>query len=392
MRRRAAIGLVACVVLWRVVLLAADHPSDSVSFSAAEVQAILLHGPWPPPHTADPSNRVSGHPTAIALGWRLFFDTRLSFGQDRACATCHIPQQAFTDGRSRSIGIAPVDRNAIALLNVRLHRWFGWDGKSDNLWAQSIHPILDARELGASAELVAWRVAADPSLASTYLQVFGTTAAADAPETVLVNLAKAMAAYQETITTGRTPFDDFRDALATGDHVARARYPLAAQQGLKIFVGKGQCSVCHFGPNFSHGEFHDIGLPFFIAPGRVDKGRYGGIALLQASRYTLLGPYNDDPWRSTASPTRYVQALHRNWGEFRVPALRQVAHTAPYMHNGSLATLEDVVRHYSEINTERLHADGERLLRPLRLTSAEVASVVSFLQTLSGPLRAYEGK
>jgi cytochrome c peroxidase len=360
--------------------------------SAAEVQAILLHGPWPPPRTADPSNRVSGQPAAIALGWRLFFDTRLSVGQDRACATCHIPQQAFTDGRARSTGIAPVDRNAIALLNVRLHRWFGWDGKSDNLWAQSIHPILDARELGASAELVARRVAAAPSLASAYAQVFGTTAAADPPETVLVHLAKAMAAYQETITTGRTPFDDFRDALATGDQAASARYPLAAQQGLKIFVGKGQCSVCHFGPNFSNGEFHDIGLPFFIAPGRVDKGRYGGIALLQASRYTLLGPYNDDPWRSTASPTRYVQPLHRNWGEFRVPSLRQVAHTAPYMHNGSLTTLEDVVRHYSEINTERLHADGERLLRPLRLSSAEVASVVSFLQTLSGPVTAYEGK
>ena len=203
---------------------------------------------------------------------------------------------------------------------------------------------------------------------------------------MLVNVAKALAAFQETITTGRTPFDDFRDALERGDRQAMARYPAAAQRGLKIFVGKGQCSACHFGPNFTNGEFDDVGVPYFAERGRVDQGRHGGIAALRASPFNLLGAFNDDPQRATAEPTRHVEPQHRNWGEFRVPSLRNVANTAPYMHNGSLATLEAVVRHYSEVDIERLHGDdGARLVRPLRLSPREASDLVAFLETLSGP-------
>ncbi len=357
--------------------------NTGVVFSDNEIQLILSHGPWPPAITPDPSNRVSGHPAAIALGHRLFTDTRLSIGRNRSCTTCHDPKRAFTDGLARSVGIARLDRNAQALFNLRLNRWFGWAGKSDNLWAQSLHPIVDRRELGASAALVDERIAADDSLAALYANVFGAQVAADTPEAVLVNVAKALAAFQETLTTGKTPFDHFRDALAAGDHDAQARYPMSAQRGLRLFIGKGQCRVCHFGPNFSNGEFHDIGVPFFVEKGRVDPGRYGGIKAVTSSRFNLLGPYNDDLSRSTAGPTRHVVLLHRNWGEFRVPSLRHVADTAPYMHNGSLATLDDVVRHYSEIDEERLHTEGERLLRPLRLTPSEVNDLVMFLQSLS---------
>ena len=170
-----------------------------------------------------------------------------------------------------------------------------------------------------------------------------------------------------------------------------ARYPAAAQRGLKIFVGKGQCSACHHGPNFTNGEFDDVGVPYFAEKGRVDQGRHGGIAALRASPFNLLGAYNDDPAKATAEPTRHVEPQHRNWGEFRVPSLRNVAETAPYMHNGSLATLEAVVRHYSEVDVERLHGDdGARLVRPLRLRPQEASDLVSFLKTLSGPLVAAE--
>jgi cytochrome c peroxidase len=100
-----------------------------------------------------------------------------------------------------------------------------------------------------------------------------------------------------------------------------------------------------------------VGVPYFAEKGRVDQGRHGGIAALRASPFNLLGRYNDDPAKATAEPTRHVEPQHRNWGEFRVPSLRNVAETAPYMHNGSLATLEAVVRHYSEVDVERLHGD-----------------------------------
>ncbi|MBM3223529.1 MAG: hypothetical protein FJZ47_06990 [Candidatus Tectomicrobia bacterium] len=383
------IWLLGILLLWCPQLI--PQALAQVMFSDTEVRTILRHGPWPPAMPPDPSNRVSGHAAAIAFGRQLFFDTRLSRDHQHSCATCHQPVHAFTDGQQQSAAIARVDRNALPLLNLRLQRWFGWDGKSDSLWAQSIHPILDARELGASADLIATRLRTDTRLAVTYTQVFGTSSATDTPETILVNLAKALAAFQETLRTGRTPFDDFRDALAQGDAAAMARYPQAAQRGLQIFVGKGQCSVCHFGPNFTNGEFHDIGIPFFVTPTRVDQGRYGGIALVQASPYNLLGPFSDDPARTTASPTRYIQQLHRHWGEFRVPSLRQVAQTSPYMHNGSLPSLADVVRHYAELNEERPHTEGERLLQPLHLTPDERTDLVQFLRTLCGPILSYDG-
>ena len=275
-----------------------------------------------------------------------------------------------------------MDRNTPSVANVRLQRWYGWDGAGDSLWAQSLRPMVDPREMGSDLARLASAVRRHPDLEAGYRRVFGAPPPAD-DEAVAVDVAKALAAFQETIETGRTPFDDFRDALARGDRAAAARYPPAAQRGLAIFIGKGNCDVCHVGPRFSNGEFHDIGIPHFVASGRVDAGRHEGIRRLQASRYNLLGPYNDDPTRDTAISTRHVASEHRNFGEFKVPSLRNVARTAPYMHNGSLATLADVVRHYSEIDENRLHADGERILKPLHLTAAETADLVAFLESLS---------
>jgi cytochrome c peroxidase len=124
-------------------------------------------------------------------------------------------------------------------------------------------------------------------------------------------------------------------------------------------------------------------VPFFVAPGKVDPGRSHGLEVLRKSRFNLLGRHNDDPARSTATGTRHVEPQHRNFGEWRVPGLRNVARTAPYMHNGSLATLRDVVKHYSELNEERLHADGEKILRRLDLSDTESEDLVAFLQSLS---------
>ena len=114
----------------------------------------------------------------------------------------------------------------------------------------------------------------------------------------------------------------------------------------------------------------------------MDPGRHGGIRKLQASRYNLLGTYNDDAKRRTAVSTRHVALDHRNYGEFKVPSLRGAARTAPYMHDGSLNTLRDVVRHYSSFDLERQHADGERILEPLGLDKYDVEALVAFLATL----------
>ena len=352
------------------------------TFDDDETALIVSHGPWPMKTDADPSNRVSGKPAAIAYGKTLFESNDLSVDRQRSCATCHQEDLAFADGIMRGIGLTRVDRNTPALFNMRLNRWFGRDGKSDSLWAQSIAPILDARELGMTPTTLKTRLATTQTLSDGYRQIFGAAPAAHEAETVMVNVAKSLAAFQETIVSGKSSFDMFRDGLAAEDPAGITGYPEAARRGLKLFVGKGRCDLCHFGANFTNGEFHDIGLPHFPEPGRVDKGRYGGIQQLRKSRFNLLGPFNDDKLRATAGFTRHVRLTPKNWGEFRVPSLRNAAKTAPYMHDGSKATLEDVVDHYSEIPEDRLHQDGEKLLRPLNLTVAEKADLVAFLKTL----------
>jgi cytochrome c peroxidase len=324
---------------------------------------------------------VSGNPEAIEFGERLFFEPRLSPSGKVLCATCHVPYRGWHDARARAFGLAQTDRNTPSIFNVRYNRWFGWDGAGDSLWAQSVRPILDAREMGGSQAGAAALVRGDPELACRYAKTFGVPPPA-ADVGVLAGIGKALAAFQETIVSGRSPFDEFRDALEKGDPAAAARYPLAAQRGLQLFVGRGNCSTCHFGPGFSNGEFHDTGVPFFIAGG-ADPGRHGGIRRLQSNPLNLLGRYNDDTAGKSAIKTMHVSLEHRNFGEFKVPGLRNVALTAPYMHNGSLASLTDVVRHYSELNPDRLHSDGENLLKPLRLSVEETADLVAFLESLT---------
>lgn len=369
----------AAALMFALALAAAPARAALLDFSADERAAILRHGPWPPPPAADAGNALSGRPAAIALGQRLFFDPRLSPGSV-ACAHCHRPDLAFGDGRARSQGLAELDRNAPALWNAVHERWLAWDGAADSLWSQAIRPLLDAREMASSPARLQATIAADRELACRFRQATSRAVTEVDAETVLVDAAKAIGAFVATLVSPRTPFDDFRDALARGDRRAAARYPLAAQRGLRLFVGRGNCALCHGGARFSNGEFADIGLPFFTRPGQVDPGRHGGIEALRASSYNRLSRWADG---ADATPTRHVQAQHRNFGEFKVPSLRHVALTAPYMHDGQLATLADVVRHYSTLNPERLHADGEQILRPLALSEAEQADLVAFLRTLT---------
>jgi cytochrome c peroxidase len=361
-----------------LALAAGTAAAQLLDFTEAETRAISRHGPWPAPWAADPSNRASGNADAVELGERLFFEPRLSPSRKVLCATCHEPFRAWQDSRPRALGLAEVERNTPSLLNARYSRWFGWDGAGDSLWAQSIRPILEPREMGGSQTEAAALVRGDAEFSCRYEKAFGAPPPAS-DEALLAGIGKALAAFQETLFAGRAPFDDFHDALAGGDRASAARYPLAAQRGLRIFVGRGNCSACHAGPNFSNGEFHDTGVPDFAA----DPGRQDGIRKLQANPFNLLGRYNDDASGKSAAKTRHVPLEHRNFGEFRVPGLRNVALTAPYMHNGSLATLADVVRHYSEINPDRPQSDGEIPLKPLHLNLAEASSLVAFLESLT---------
>jgi len=369
-----------CLSVW--LCLMALPLQAQVILSDTEIAATLRHGPWPQDPPVDPSNRFSQVPEAIALGARLFQDTALSVDGTLSCASCHDPKQAFTDGKTRpEVRGTRLDRNTQGLWNLAFSRWFGWGGDTDNLWAQSLTPILSKLEMNHTPGSLQKAIQSSDH-ATAFAAVTEPLANQTAEET-LVNVGKLLAAYIETLTTGPTPFDQFRTALERGDDAAAGTYPQAAQRGLQIFVGHGQCTFCHSGPLFTNGEFHDAGLPYFITPTRVDPGRHAGLLALLDSPYTRNSTWSDDPNRTGAWAVRTVRQSHADFGTFKVPGLRGVAQTAPYMHDGSLPDLAAVADHYNTIDLERLHADGEAILRPLALSQSELDDLVAFLQTLS---------
>lgn len=257
-----ATGVLATVVLVTSVLAGGGAAGQMLDFTPAERRAIADHGPGPPAIAPDTSNRWQADPALAALGRRLFFDPGLSGSGRTACASCHQPARAFQDGRATAIG----------------------DGPGPAALAQ---PGRDA-------------------------------------EALLADVGKALAAFQATLVSPRTAFDDFRDALVRGDADGAARYPLAAQRGLRLFVGRGRCALCHAGPRFSNGEFADIGVPFFV-PGELDAGRHGGIRALRGDLFNRLGRHADDGGAGAVA-TRHARLEHRHFGEFKVPGLRQPRH------------------------------------------------------------------
>ncbi len=350
-------------------------------FSVDEVQRILGLGPWPAALRPDPSNRFSGQAQAIELGRRLFRDPRMSPVGYIACVSCHQPDRSFTDQKARAHGLADLPRHTPALANLGRQHWFGWGGSSDSLWMASIRPILDAREFDGSPGTVARLFERDAELGACYHKVFQGPPGRD-QERTLVHVGKALAAYLETLVTGRTPFDDFRDALARKDARSAASYPAAAQRGLKLFVGGARCVACHSGPNFSDGDFHPgAALPGGAAGAAAgsggDAGRLDGARSLKASRLNLLGPYNDDRGRANAAATRQLVAQEHMRGQFRTPSLRNIAVTAPYMHDGHVENLLDAMQHTQSSATRQA-------MRPVESLSArQLEDLAAFLLTLT---------
>jgi cytochrome c peroxidase len=385
-RISAAIAICLGVAIAGSATNSLGQASPQLVWSEVERALIASHGPWPLKFLRDETNRISGafkpevSKSAIALGERLFNEPRLSANGQISCQTCHQTKLDFTDGLAISRGLGDHQRNSPSLWNVGLQRWLGWDGASDSLWAHSIAPILASNEMGGSAQRTADLLRSDASLNALYRASFNSVVPTD-NTAALVDAAKALAAYQETLVSPPSAFDRFASALSTNDVAGQLAYPEAAQRGLKIFIGEGRCGFCHSGPLFTNGEFADIGLRFFTHRG-VDRARYGGIQKLWSSPFNVLGAFNDQPTAATQLKTRQLSLEDRHFGEFKVPSLRRLTKTAPYMHDGSLPTLEAVVKHYSNLDPDRLHADGQAILVPLKLSDKDVADLVAFLKSL----------
>jgi cytochrome c peroxidase len=343
---------------------------------SVEERAILEASALPVELPASEGNAVADDPRAAALGHRLFFDRGLSTGATRACADCHVPARYFADGLPRARTSFDLERNTPSLIGAAWAPFLGWDGRSDSVWAHSIVPLLEAREHGLSTGAIVDRIA--EAHRRPYEELFGPIGRERSLH-VAANAGKALEAYLRKLAPRPAAFDRWVAALSAGDPRGGGHLDDLALRGLRIFLREGRCVSCHHGPLFTDGEFHNLGLPSRVA----DEGRARGIELARASPFRCGGGESDglrcDPLRFAAHGRPELL------GAFRTPSLRNVAETAPYMHDGSLPTLGDVVAFYRD----RPAGPPVGVRDPLVETidrRLDVDAIVAFLRALTGPL------
>ncbi|MDB5538491.1 MAG: methylamine utilization protein [Devosia sp.] len=351
----------------------------------------------------DPSNAVGDDPAAAALGRALFFDTRLSGNGKVACASCHVPDRQFQDGTPLGTGMGQTNRRTMPIAGTAYSPWLFWDGRRDSQWAQALGPLESLVEHGADRMQIARLMAAN--YATEYEAVFGPlpeitalpehatplgTEAAKAAWTslaerqrddvnrVFANVGKAIAAFERTIEPRPTRFDAYADALVAGRDTAGLLTAVEVE-GLRVFVGKGECTKCHNGPLFTDQHFHNTGVPA-VAGLPEDRGRIVATAQVLADPFNCLGAYSDAGPAGCAE-LRYMDREGEDLiRAYKPPSLRGVAERAPYMHSGQIATLAAVLRHY---NAAPAAPGGHSELRPMAMSEAELAALEAFLRTLS---------
>ena len=201
---------------------------------------------------------------------------------------------------------------------------------------------------------------------------------------VFVNVGKSLEAFERQLLSRHAPFDVFVEGLREGDASKRRALSPEAQRGLKTFVGRGRCVLCHSGPTFSDLEFHDVGAPELEPEMPPDEGRVLGLQLVAADAFNGLGRWSDAPDGAARTKLDYLPAHAHHTAEFKTPSLRNVARSAPYHHQGQFATLEAVVEFYS--SREGVRTDPpmtETLIQPLHLSASERAELVAFLRSLT---------
>ncbi|MEM8834812.1 MAG: cytochrome c peroxidase [Planctomycetota bacterium] len=360
-----------------------DLSTIMLDWTTEEVAMMRAHTPLGEA-PIDETNRWSGDEAAAAFGHALFFSPELSGNGEVSCVSCHTPSMGFGDGRAQARGIGEQSRHSQSLWNVAHQRWFTWDGRENTLWGHSVNPIEDPREMGSSRAHVAALMRDDPPWRARYVAVFGEPTSDDTE--VFVNLGKAMAAYQERLVSRRSPFDVFVEGLIEADAEKISALSLEAQRGLRTFLTVGTCVSCHSGPNFSDGAFHSVRMAPLEGGVPTDAGRHAGLGSLARSEFTAAGPWSDAPEGVRARLERRQVRTEESWGAFRTPSLRNVALSAPYMHQGQKLALRDVVRHYSAFEGALApghHANDDPLLVPMELRETQIDEVVAFLESLT---------
>ena len=380
--RAAANRFVMLVALLSPGMTLAAAATVSHQWSAAqldELRSLALAALDPVP--ADPTNRVADDPRAARLGERLFFDTRLSSDGKVACGTCHQADRDFQDGIALGRGVGITDRRTMPIAATSRSPFLFWDGRKDSLWAQALGPLESPVEHGGTRAQYA-RLIAD-AYRTEYEQVFGPlpdiTSGPDAVTAVFVNIGKAIAAYERRIEFGPSRFDRYVDALDSGTP-ASGNLTDNEVAGLRLFIGKANCTQCHNGPLFTNNEFHNTGVPS-RAGVAIDDGRLTGAVSVMNDEFNCRSRWSDA--RGSCPELDFlITKDHGQQRAYKVPTLRNVAGRAPYMNAGQFATLGQVLDHY---NRAPAAPSGHSELQPLRLKAGELKQLEAFLRSLTGP-------
>ncbi|HSM03917.1 MAG TPA: cytochrome c peroxidase [Longimicrobiales bacterium] len=273
----------------------------------------------------------------VSLGRTLFFDPTISVDGTRSCASCHRPELYFTDGRRAGVGVEGREgiRNVPSIVNAAYGSSFLWDGRVETLEEQMLRPIAGEDELDLEIDALVARLQDRAGYRRAFRRAFGTE------EVSGTRIAHALASYVRTLRSGAAPVDRFLhgEAGALGPD---------AREGFRLFVGRANCGVCHLAPLFTDHSFHNTGVSW----GASDRGRFA------------------------------VTGEPEDRGAFKTPSLRNVARTAPYMHDGSIRDLAGVIDHYDRGGTPNPYLDPE--IEPLGLTSEEKRQLLAFLESLTG--------
>lgn len=364
--------------------------------------ALAALGPLP----AQPTNHLADNPAAAAFGRALFFDPRFSASGTLSCASCHLPDRAFSDGIAQARGEGQTARNTPDLIGAGYRPWLYWDGRRDSLWAQALIPFEAPLEMGGSRVHMLRQLANEPDYRSRYVALFGVLPDLDglpqsagplgAPEHIegwnsiaparrseinraFSNVGKTLEAFERSIM----PVPGRFDAYVAGSQ------PLTADEevGLHLFLDatKTHCLRCHNGPLLTNQGFHNVGTGTFEGA-QMDFGRVFGLQAVLMDEFNCLGPHSDgtqeDCGHLIHAPRQEVPDEYS--GAFKVPGLRNLTLTAPYMHDGRYGTLEEVLEHYRN-PPPAARAAGE--IQPIEITDVEARQLVAFLKSLDGGYR-----
>ena len=302
-------------------------------------------------------------PAKIELGKKLFFDRRLSGDGTMSCATCHDPQMCFTDGLEISLNYPTTRnwRNSPTLINVAFQKLLFDDGRAASLEEQALFPMMSAFEMNQNLDFMEEEIRSVPEYVAEFKIIFGDD------DITRERIAMAIAAFERTLVSHDAPLDRFLQ----GDKKALSKDAL---KGYALFTGKGHCSECHYGAKLADDGFHVLNVQ--ENPEHLKDPR------IAVTRRYVGKLYHFADFRSlTEDPGRYlITKEQKDWKAFKTPTLREIAGTAPYMHNGLYATLDEVIEFF-----DRGGGKGNTVLQPLQLSAVEKTQLRTFLQeALSG--------